>query len=109
MKSTGGTQVVPRPSLSTSQVSDHLRPEPEHGDSWMAKGNCRNSPPTVFFPHDGAGVDHARRVCKGCAVLDACLEYALVNRIDHGVWGGTSERERKRILYVRRHASSSAH
>jgi WhiB family transcriptional regulator, redox-sensing transcriptional regulator len=76
-------------------------------NEWMATGNCRLHPPTAFFPHDGAGVDRARKICNGCPVLDQCLEYALVNRIDHGVWGGTSERERKRILYQRRRQALS--
>jgi WhiB family transcriptional regulator, redox-sensing transcriptional regulator len=76
-------------------------------NEWMAAGKCREQAPTVFFPHDGAGVDRARRICAGCPVLDVCLEYALTNRIDHGVWGGTSERERKRILYQRRRLAFS--
>jgi WhiB family redox-sensing transcriptional regulator len=70
--------------------------------AWMADGDCRNHPPTVFFPSDGVGVDRARRICANCKVSSTCLEYALVNRIDHGVWGGTSERERRRILKRRR-------
>ncbi len=70
--------------------------------AWMAKGNCRNYPPAVFFPSDGVGVDRARRICATCQVVDDCLEYALANRIDHGVWGGASERERRRILKRRR-------
>jgi WhiB family transcriptional regulator, redox-sensing transcriptional regulator len=78
----------------------------DHIDSsaalWMAEGLCRNYPPAAFFPSDGVGVDRARKICGGCAVADACLEYALDNRIDHGVWGGTSERERRRILKRRR-------
>lgn len=69
---------------------------------WMADGNCRNQPPALFFPSDGVGVDAARRLCATCPVKSACLEYALRNRIDHGVWGGTSERERRRILRQRR-------
>jgi WhiB family transcriptional regulator, redox-sensing transcriptional regulator len=56
----------------------------------------------VFFPSDGVGVDVARRICIDCPVKGICLEYALRNRIDHGVWGGTSERERRRILRQRR-------
>ncbi len=75
--------------------------------AWMAEGNCRNHPPAVFFPSDGVGVDHARRICGTCPVLDQCLDYALDNRIDHGVWGGTSERERRRILKRRRISVSS--
>jgi WhiB family redox-sensing transcriptional regulator len=69
---------------------------------WMAGGKCREVPPAVFFPNDGVGVDAARRICADCPVKAPCLEYALVNRIDHGVWGGTSERERRRILRARR-------
>lgn len=70
--------------------------------AWMLDGNCRLYPPATFFPSDGVGVDKARKICKGCSVLERCLEYALDNRIDHGVWGGCSERERRRILKRRR-------
>jgi WhiB family redox-sensing transcriptional regulator len=69
---------------------------------WMAQGKCREVPPAVFFPNDGVGVDAARRICADCPVKAPCLEYALLNRIDHGVWGGTSERERRRIARQRR-------
>jgi WhiB family transcriptional regulator, redox-sensing transcriptional regulator len=68
---------------------------------WMAAGNCADKPPGLFFPSDGVGVEVARRVCADCPVKAMCLEYALDNRIDHGVWGGTSERERRRILKAR--------
>lgn len=73
---------------------------------WMADGKCRDTPPATFFPSDGVGVDAARRICQDCPVKAPCLEYALQNRIDHGVWGGTSERERRRILRRRRLATS---
>ncbi|MFN0093112.1 MAG: WhiB family transcriptional regulator [Acidimicrobiales bacterium] len=69
---------------------------------WMAKGHCADKPPALFFPSDGVGVEIARRICKSCPEQEPCLEYALRNRIDHGVWGGTSERERRRILKRRR-------
>ena len=74
--------------------------------AWMAKGNCRNYPPATFFPSDGVGVDRARAICEGCDQATTCLEYALVERIDHGVWGGCSERERRRILKRRRGLSA---
>ncbi len=74
---------------------------------WMAQGNCQDEPPSMFFPSDGVGVEVARRVCATCPVKSPCLEYALRNRIDHGVWGGTSERERRRILRQRRLATQS--
>jgi WhiB family redox-sensing transcriptional regulator len=71
-------------------------------EEWMAKGLCRSEPPSRFFPSDGVGVEVARRICAECPVKSACLEYALRNGIDHGVWGGTSERERRRIARRRR-------
>ena len=69
---------------------------------WMQRGLCREIPPAVFFPSDGVGVEAARRICATCPVKEPCLEYALAFRIDHGVWGGCSERERRRILKRRR-------
>jgi WhiB family redox-sensing transcriptional regulator len=69
---------------------------------WMAKGKCAELPPETFFPSDGVGVQVARAICVDCTQQIPCLEYALANRIDHGVWGGTSERERRRILKGRR-------
>lgn len=69
---------------------------------WMREGHCRHYPPSAFFPSDGVGVDIARSICAECPVKAECLEYALVQRIDHGVWGGCSERERRRLLKQRR-------
>ena len=70
--------------------------------SWMVQGRCRDLPPEVFFPSDGVGVEVARRYCAECPVKSPCLEYALENHIEHGVWGGASERERRRIARSRR-------
>lgn len=75
---------------------------------WMAQGKCRDLPPAVFFPNDGLGVQAAQRICAECPVAETCLEYALANRIDHGVWGGRSERERRRILRRRRTPAAAA-
>jgi WhiB family redox-sensing transcriptional regulator len=69
---------------------------------WMARAKCRDMNPSLFFPSDGVGVEVARRICADCSVRPACLEYALFNKIDHGVWGGASERERRRIARRRR-------
>lgn len=70
--------------------------------SWMARGLCQYEPPSTFFPSDGVGVEHAKKICAECPVKEPCLEYALEQRIDHGVWGGTSERQRRRILKARK-------
>ncbi|MCU0267363.1 MAG: WhiB family transcriptional regulator [Acidimicrobiales bacterium] len=68
----------------------------------MARGNCRHEPPATFFPSDGVGVEVAKKICETCPVKEPCLEYALYYRIDHGVWGGASERQRRRLLKQRR-------
>jgi WhiB family transcriptional regulator, redox-sensing transcriptional regulator len=70
--------------------------------AWMFHARCRGIDPAEFFPSDGTGVETAQRVCAACPVTVECLEYALLNRIEHGVWGGASERERRRILRRRR-------
>jgi WhiB family redox-sensing transcriptional regulator len=78
-------------------------PRPDHQTpAWMLHARCREAAPGAFFPSDGVGVERARRVCADCGVRAECLEYALEFRIDHGVWGGCSERERRRILRQRR-------
>lgn len=80
-----------------------LGPKEEPMDTeWMAEGKCKDLAPTIFFPSDGTGVQAAQRICATCPVADQCLEYALAERVDHGVWGGKSERERRRILRRRR-------
>jgi WhiB family redox-sensing transcriptional regulator len=78
------------------QNPDHRTP------SWMLQARCREASSGEFFPSDGVGVERARRVCADCPVKAECLEYALTYRIDHGVWGGCSERERRRLLRRRR-------
>lgn len=82
-------------------------PDPDSDSAWMSEGNCRLHPPATFFPSDGVGVDKARKICRDCPVTSRCLEYALEERIDHGVWGGCSERERRRILKTRRQEATS--
>jgi WhiB family redox-sensing transcriptional regulator len=71
---------------------------PPDDANWMLRAKCRGMNPATFFPTDGAGFEAARKICLECPVRAECLEYALVNRIDQGAWGGTSERERRRIL-----------
>jgi WhiB family transcriptional regulator, redox-sensing transcriptional regulator len=72
---------------------------------WMSQGKCRTVDPETFFPSDGVGVLRARKICAQCPVAAQCLEYALDNHIEHGVWGGCSERERRRLLRARRGTS----
>jgi WhiB family redox-sensing transcriptional regulator len=76
--------------------------------AWMFHARCRGVDPAEFFPSDGTGVEVAQRVCAECSVRVECLEYALLHRIEHGVWGGASERERRRILRRRRDLAPSS-
>jgi WhiB family redox-sensing transcriptional regulator len=69
---------------------------------WMLQGSCRGANTREFFPCNGTGVEAAQQICRGCPVRSECLEYALQHRIEQGVWGGASERERRRILRHRR-------
>ena len=53
--------------------------------------------PDLFFPERGASTREAKEVCRGCVVREDCLEYALANGEKFGIWGGLSERERRKI------------
>ena len=64
---------------------------------WMEEARCRGLDPDLFFPERGASTREAKGVCAGCGVRAECLEYALANGEKFGVWGGASERERRRI------------
>jgi len=73
---------------------------------WMVRGACRSVPVESMFPGDSHGVALARRICKKCPVRHPCLEYAVVNRIEDGIWGGTSMESRRRLVRDRQTASS---
>lgn len=65
--------------------------------AWMADGNCVGLDPERFFPGRGASTRPARAVCHGCPVREECLEFAMATGEKEGVWGGRSERERRRL------------
>lgn len=67
----------------------------------MKRALCAGEAPDVFFPSDGVGVLRAQKICAKCPVVEDCLEYALANHISHGVWGGSSERQRRRLQHQR--------
>jgi len=64
---------------------------------WMADGLCAQVDPELFYPECGESNREAKRVCAGCEVRAECLAYALAHRERFGVWGGTTERERRRM------------
>lgn len=76
--------------------------------SWRDLGACRGIDPEIFYPGDDAAdddVEAAKDICGGCAVQESCLEHALSSRERDGIWGGATERERRRIVRQRRRAS----
>lgn len=70
--------------------------------SWRQRAACRGVDPDVFYPATDEEAEEAKAVCVQCSVRESCLEYALNNRERDGVWGGATERERRRILRQRR-------
>lgn len=70
-----------------------LGEEPE----WQARGLCSQSDPDAFFPEKGGSSREAKRICGRCDVKTECLEYALGHDEGFGVWGGLSERERRKL------------
>ncbi len=73
--------------------------------TWRNRAACRGIDPDVFFPVTEEDADEAKAICNACPVREACLEFALAAREKEGVWGGTTERERRRIVRQRRKAS----
>ena len=68
---------------------------------WRQAGMCRGLEPEIFYPESDEEADVAKEICAQCVVRVPCLEYALARREKHGVWGGATERERRRILRQR--------
>jgi WhiB family transcriptional regulator, redox-sensing transcriptional regulator len=64
---------------------------------WQEQANCLGVDPDLFFPERGASTKEAKSVCRACEVRTDCLEYALTNSEKFGIWGGLSERERRRV------------
>lgn len=63
---------------------------------WQERALCAQTDPEAFFPEKGGGTRQAKQVCRACPVRPECLEYALANDERFGVWGGLSERERRK-------------
>ena len=65
--------------------------------SWQERALCAQMDPEAFFPEKGGSAREAKKVCVGCEVRQECLEYALSNDERFGIWGGLSERERRKL------------
>ena len=73
---------------------------------WQGSALCAQTDPEAFHPEKGGSTKEAKRVCQACEVKDECLEYALEHNMRFGIWGGLSERERRRLQKSREEASS---
>ncbi|VBA35988.1 Transcriptional regulator WhiB2 [Mycobacterium attenuatum] len=90
-----------RPHLSL--VPDAFEPQPlpvptePPADQWQDRALCAQTDPEAFFPEKGGSTREAKKICLGCEVRHECLEYALAHDERFGIWGGLSERERRRL------------
>lgn len=76
----------------------HARLLETSGADWRRLGACADLDPELFFPENDEPADEALAACGGCSVRVQCLTAALINREAHGVWGGTTEQDRRRPL-----------
>ncbi len=73
------------------------QPEEEGALAWQADALCAQTDPEAFFPEKGGSTREAKKICQQCEVRGQCLDYALANDERFGIWGGLSERERRRL------------
>lgn len=71
--------------------------EADEEGGWQERALCAQTDPEAFFPEKGGSTREAKKVCLGCEVRGECLEYALAHDERFGIWGGLSERERRRL------------
>ena len=85
-------------ALGTAGVLDAGLPGIDGEDQgWQESALCAETDPEAFFPEKGGSTREAKKICTGCEVRSECLEYALSNDERFGIWGGLSERERRRL------------
>jgi WhiB family redox-sensing transcriptional regulator len=70
--------------------------------TWRQRAACQGLDPDVFYPSSEEDSEEAKAICASCPVRQPCLEHALMNRERDGVWGGLTDRERRRLVRQRR-------
>ncbi|MGH9207265.1 MAG: WhiB family transcriptional regulator [Acidimicrobiales bacterium] len=70
--------------------------------TWRQNAACRGIDPAIFYPPSDEEAEEAKAICYQCPVRQPCLEHALTHRERDGVWGGATERERRRLIRHRR-------
>ncbi|WP_307857369.1 WhiB family transcriptional regulator [Mycobacterium sp. SM1] len=95
---TARTTPMARPHLSLVADAPELFPRvPVTREQWQDRALCAQTDPEAFFPEKGGSTREAKKICLGCEVRAECLEYALAHDERFGIWGGLSERERRRL------------
>ena len=74
------------------------QPPDEDELSWQERALCAQTDPEAFYPETGGSTREAKRICSGCEVRAECREFALAENERFGIWGGLSERERRRLV-----------
>ena len=74
--------------------------------AWQDNANCKGAKADLFFPERGASTRTAKGICRECQVRGECLEFAITTGEKFGIWGGLSERERRRIRRERQIAAA---
>lgn len=95
-RATTAERIGGRASTPADLLADLLETQ-DGADDWQAQGLCAQTDPDAFFPEKGGSARGAKRICSGCEVRAECLEYALARDERFGIWGGLSERERRRL------------
>ena len=87
----------PEPRAQVPLLFDTFADADEGALGWQERALCAQTDPEAFFPEKGGSTREAKRVCVSCEVRAECLEYALANDERFGIWGGLSERERRKL------------
>jgi WhiB family redox-sensing transcriptional regulator len=96
-----GVEEAQMQELATGFTELTAMPGLDEGDDgllgWQERALCAQTDPEAFFPEKGGSTREAKKVCLSCDVRGDCLEYALSNDERFGIWGGLSERERRKL------------
>ncbi|GGC11457.1 WhiB family transcriptional regulator [Cellulomonas carbonis] len=87
----------PRPTEGATVLPLFGTADEDTALGWQERALCAQTDPEAFFPEKGGSTREAKKVCLGCDVRAECLEYALANDERFGIWGGLSERERRKL------------
>ncbi|RAU90788.1 WhiB family transcriptional regulator [Mycolicibacter senuensis] len=85
------------PELDDYDEFDPFDPASATNEQWQDRALCAQTDPEAFFPEKGGSTREAKKICQRCSVRSECLEYALAHDERFGIWGGLSERERRRL------------